>query len=143
MIDDKDNFVIIIGCGRIGATLTKNLISSSRNIVVIDKDKYAFNRLPNDFSGFMIEGNAADVQILEEAKISKADVVIAATNDDCTNILVSQIARKIFKVKKVYALIFEPAREGLFDEMDVETVCPSILTVNELVEKLPTKEAKS
>jgi trk system potassium uptake protein len=137
MIDGKDKFIIIVGCGRFGASLAKALIKQNKNLVVIDPDPHAFQRLPNDFSGFLLEGNGAELDILKNAKIQKADAVITTTNDDSVNILIAQIAKTIFKVPKVLAILFEPARQEVYTEIEVETVCPSMLTVNEILGIMP------
>lgn len=128
----KDEYVVIVGCGRLGSHLASLLSKERKSVVVIDKDEYAFHRLADDFSGFTIEADAIEIDSLLRAKIDKADVVVTTTNDDNTNILIAQIAKIIYKVPKVIARLFEPSRQEVYEELGIETLCPTILSAIEL-----------
>lgn len=138
----KDEYAIVVGCGRFGAHLTTDLAKENpqMQIVVIDKNKYSFNRLSSEFAGVTLEEDATDVDVLKQANIFKADVLIAATDSDTINILVGQIAKKIFNVPKVVALIFEPSRQEIYDKIEIQTICPSNLTTSELKKLMMIKE---
>lgn len=124
----SDEYVIIVGCGRLGSHLASLLSKARRSVVVIDKEQQAFHRLTDEFSGFTIEADAVEIDTLLEAKINKADVLVATTNDDNTNIMVAQIAKKIFSVPKVVARLFEPTRQIVYEELDIETISPTVLS---------------
>lgn len=128
---NNDEYIIIIGCGRLGSHLASLLSKAGKSIVIIDKDQQAFRKLSEDFSGFTIEADATEEDTLLEAKIDKADVLVATTNDDNTNIMVAQIAKTIYKVPKVIARLFEPARQRVYEELDIDTICPTILSAIE------------
>lgn len=131
-IKNKDEYIIIIGCGRLGSNLANILSTSKKSVVIIDKDEKSFNRLDSNFSGFTIEADAVESQVLKDAKIDKADIFIAVTNDDNTNIMVSQIAKRIYNTPKVIARLIEPTKQKIYENFDIMTICPTILSAQEL-----------
>jgi trk system potassium uptake protein TrkA len=96
-------------------------------VVVIDKDEATFSNLSPDFSGFRVNGDATQMVVLKEAKLRKADVLIATTHEDNVNLMVAQVARKIFCVPHVLARVFDPKREEFYVQLDIDTVCPTSL----------------
>lgn len=131
MKKNKDEYIIIVGCGRLGSHLASLLSKARKSVVVIDKEEKAFLKLSEDFSGFTIEADATEEDTLLEAKIDKADVLVATTNDDNTNIMVAQIAKTVYNVPKVIARLFEPLRQRVYEELDIDTICPTILSAIE------------
>jgi len=128
---ENDEYIVIIGCGRLGSHLASLLSQERKSVVVIDKDQHSFHRLSDEFSGFTIEADALEEETLLEAKIDKADVVVTTTNDDNTNIMIAQIAKTIYNVPKVIARLFEPSRQRVYEELDIQTICPTILSAIE------------
>jgi trk system potassium uptake protein TrkA len=122
----KNNlYVVVVGCGRVGAHLANRLSREGHSVVVIDADEATFNDLSPDFSGFRLDGDAAQMAVLKKAKLNKADVLIATTHDDNINLMVAQIAWKIFGVSRVLARVFDPKREEVYARLGIETVCPT------------------
>lgn len=117
--------IVILGCGRVGSTLATMLDRAGHTISVIDYSSEAFQRLSPDFSGTTIVGNGVDEEILVRAGIKEADAFVAVTNGDNRNIMASQIAKEIFKVKKVMCRIYDPIREETYHELGLETVSPT------------------
>ena len=130
-----DDYIIIIGCGRLGANLANTLSNNNGNVLIMDSTKDAFRRLSSDFGGLAVVGDAVDLDALKSAQIEKADAVIAVTNDDNTNIMVAQLARDMFHVKRVIARMYDPERESVYQELGIDTICPAILSAKE-VDKL-------
>jgi len=118
-------YIVIVGCGRLGSILANRLSREGHSVVVIDRDESTFAGLSPDFSGFRVEGDAAQMAVLHEAKSKKADVFIATTHDDNINLMVAQIARKILNVPHVLARVFDPRREQVYTQLGIETVCPT------------------
>lgn len=118
---------VILGCGRVGALLATMLDREGHTVSVIDQSSEAFQRLPAEFRGNVHIGNGVDEDVLLRADIKDADAFIAVTNGDNRNIMASQIAREIFKVKKVVCRIYDPIREETYREMGMETFCPTKL----------------
>jgi trk system potassium uptake protein len=117
--------IVILGCGRVGSTLATMLDRAGHSISVIDYSSDAFQRLSPDFSGTTIVGNGVDEEVLIRAGIKEADAFAAVTNGDNRNIMASQIAKEIFRVKKVMCRIYDPIREETYHELGLETVCPT------------------
>ncbi len=118
-------YILIVGCGRLGSYLANQLSRVGHSVVVIDKDEATFNELSPDFSGFRIEGDATQMGVLKEAKLMRADVVFATTHEDNVNLMVAQVARKVFNVPQVLARVFDPRRDQVFDQLGIETICPT------------------
>jgi len=132
MVVNKDQYIIIVGCGRLGGYLANELSESSSNsVVVIDKNADAFERLNVSFSGFTIEADALETDVLINAKINKADVVVTTTNHDNVNIMVAQIAKSIFGVGHVIARLTDPSKEKVYEELNIETISPTALSAIE------------
>ena len=114
--------VNIIGCGRLGSILASHLSQQGHNLVVIDRDKSAFDYLTEDFSGFTFTGDAAEMNVLQAAKLDRTKVAIAVTGKDNLNIMVSQLAKTVFKVPIVLTRILDPAREEIYQQLGLITI---------------------
>jgi trk system potassium uptake protein TrkA len=133
--------IVILGCGRVGATLASNLEKQGHQVSVIDINTDAFQRLDPEFQGERITGNGVDEDILRRAGIEQADAFAAVTNGDNRNIMASQIAKEIFHVKKVVCRIYDPIRQGTYQELGIETISPTIVGA-ELLSQAILKEEK-
>lgn len=122
--------VVIIGCGKVGAKFAQVLAEEGNEIVIVSSDSKSFRNLPPDFDGVTLTGVPIDQDVLKNAGVETADVLVAVTEDDNVNIMVSQVAKEIFKVPKVIARIYNPAREHVFHEFGLDTFCPTDITVN-------------
>lgn len=118
-------YIVIIGCGRLGSILSNQLSRVGHSVVVIDTDEATFDDLSPDFSGFRVVGDATQIAVLKEAKLKDADVLFAATHEDNVNLMVAQVARKVFNVQHVLARVFDPRREQVYDQLGIETICPT------------------
>jgi trk system potassium uptake protein TrkA len=94
-------------------------------VVVIDRVETTLNDLSPDFSGFRINGDATHMAVLKAAKLKNADVLIATTHEDNVNLMVAQVARKVFCVPHVLARIFDPRREAVYAQLGIDTICPT------------------
>jgi trk system potassium uptake protein TrkA len=118
-------FIIIVGCGRIGAYLANKLSHAGHNVVVIDPDESSFAALSAEFSGFKIEGDAIELEVLKQSKVEKADVLLAVSADDNTNLMVAQIAKTLFQVPKVIARVFDHQKEDIYRQSGIDIICPT------------------
>ena len=119
--------IVILGCGRVGATLATQLEQAGHKIAIIDSSSDAFQRLSPKFKGEKIIGNGVDEEVLRRAGLERADAFAAVTNGDNRNIMASQIAKEIFHIKKVVCRIYDPLRESTFKELGLETICPTTI----------------
>ena len=114
--------IIIVGCGRVGSQLAQILSSEGHNVVIIDKKAEAFKRLGPDFNGITITGVGFDPEILKRAGVERADALAAVTNGDNSNIMVSQIAKKIYNVPQVITRIYDPLRADIYKKFGLNTI---------------------
>lgn len=124
MTEQPSLFIIIVGCGRLGSYLANKLSFYGHYLVVIDINAAAFDSLESQFSGFRIEGDATEFAVLKQAKLDKADVVVATTERDTVNLMVAQIAKKIFQVPRVMARVFDPKRAQVYSDFGIDGICP-------------------
>jgi trk system potassium uptake protein TrkA len=114
--------IIIVGCGRVGSQLAQILSSEGHNVVIIDKNPASFKRLGADFNGITITGVGFDPDILKRAGIERAEALAAVTNGDNSNIMVSEIAKKIYNVPRVITRIYDPLRADIYKKFGLNTI---------------------
>ena len=119
--------VVILGCGRVGATLALMLETDGHSVAVIDRDREAFRRLGQEFRGKTILGMGIDEDVLKKAGIEGAGAFAATTNGDNTNIMSAQIAKVKYKVSRVIARLYDPLRAEAYRELGVDTISPTLL----------------
>ena len=139
----KKLYVLIVGCGRLGSYLANRFSYQGHYVVVIDCNPSSFDHLDIHFSGFKVEGDATELQVLKQAKIDKADLLLAITENDNINFMVAQVAKKIFHVPSVMARVDIPDRESIFNELGIETICPTIIVGNAVVDLYADMALKS
>lgn len=137
----SNNYIIIVGCGRLGANLANTLSDNNGNVLIMDITKDAFRRLSADFGGLAVVGDGTDLKALKDAQIQTATAVIAVTDDDNTNIMIAQLAQDLYHVEHVIARLYDPERETVYQELGIDTICPAILSAKE-VDKLLDKDGK-
>ena len=129
-------YVIIVGCGRVGSELAKLLSSEGHNVVVIDRSPKSFDRLGRTFNGVTLVGNGFDVELLKQAGIAQADAFCSVTNGDNSNIVAAQAAKKIFKVPKVIARVYDPSRADIYKSLGLDILSGTILFASMLRDKI-------
>ena len=136
-------FVIIMGCGRVGARVAQMLQRAGHEVTIMDVQSSAFNRLGPDFRGTTILGDATDQEVLKRAGIERADVFLAATQGDNRNIMSSQIAKHVFGVKRVVTRIYDPLRSTTFTELGLRAISPTIIGADKFFEELTGQPAET
>jgi trk system potassium uptake protein TrkA len=136
-------FVIIMGCGRVGARLAQMLTAAGHEVTIMDTKSSAFGRLGPDFKGTTILGNGIDQEVLRRAGIDRADAFVAATQGDNRNIMASQIAQHVFGVKRVVTRIYDPLRSDTFAELGLRAISPTIIGANKFYEELTGQTAEA
>lgn len=125
-------FILIVGCGRAGAALAKNMLAEGHTVSVLDESADAHRLLDSgldgnweDAGGMFTVGTALETDALIEAGIEQADAFVAATNGDNTNLVIAQIAQKRFHVDKVVVRVLDPNRAKWYGEQGLKTICPT------------------
>lgn len=123
-------YIIIIGCGRLGSNLAKQLADEGHDICIIDRDSDKLNVLGSGFNGKRIKGIEFDSDKLAEAGINQADSLLAVTSDDNINITVSLISEKIYHVPNVIARVNVPEKKYIYDTLEIKTINTIDLGIN-------------
>ena len=139
----RSEYVVIVGCGRLGSILANRLSATGNQIVVVDVREGAFDKLSTEFSGYKVVGNAIEMRVLRDAQVGEADYVFAVTRIDNVNLMVAQIARRVFEVPRVVARVFDPARESIYREFGIETISPVKLTAEVFLDIFQNTEGES
>lgn len=131
-------FILIVGAGRVGSAVAKRALDEGHTVSVLDSDPLSHERLDKDQSiswedagGRFTVGAALEVDGLIEAGIESADVFMAATRGDNTNLVIAQLAQRRFKVPRVVVRVADPARAAWYGERDIYTICPTQHAIDE------------
>src|SRR4029078_10765698 len=110
-------FVLIVGAGRVGSSLARRMMAEGHEVSCLDEDPESHARLEigldkpwEGLGGDLTVGTALEVEALTAAGIERADVFVASTDGDNTNIVIAQIAQRRFRVETVIARILDPYR---------------------------------
>ncbi len=119
-----------------GSELARLLSSEGHNVVVIDRNRAAFDRLGSTFNGLTVAGNGFSLDLLKQIEIEKADAFCAVTNGDNTNLVSAQVAKKIFRVPKVIARVYDPQRAHIYTALGLDIISGTILFASMLRDKI-------
>ncbi|HVA30038.1 MAG TPA: TrkA family potassium uptake protein [Gaiellaceae bacterium] len=129
---------LVIGCGRVGATIARNLLEEGWDVVVVDENEDALSRLGESWRGAFVVGHGMDTDLLREAGIEEADAVVVSTDGDNTNIVIGQVAQKRFDIQCVVVRVLDPARAAFYAGRGMRTVCPTSTAIDALMETVRT-----
>lgn len=128
--------VVIVGCGRVGSSLARDLQATGHTVAVIDRRRGAFERLGPHFGGTTITGIGFDRDRLIDAGVERAEAVAAVTNGDNSNILVARVARETFGIERVVARIYDPRRAAIYQRLGISTVATSLWTTERVLRRI-------
>ena len=122
--------IVIVGCGRVGASVAEAYDRSGHEVLVLDSSTAAFDRLPSTFSGRALRGDGTDEDVLKRAGVEGADVFLALTEGDNRNVMAAQLAVEELGIEKVIAKINDPLRAKAYAELGIATLCRTGLMVD-------------
>ena len=122
----------MIGCGRVGAALAHTLANEGWDVVVVELKEENLSRLGPDWRHPIVLGHGMDEKVLEKAGVATADVLIAATDGDNTNLVVAQVATQRYHVPHVAARIQDPARADAYADRGFEVISPVKMAIEGL-----------
>ena len=124
--------ILIVGCGRVGSSLARTMLSDGHQVSCLDEDPDSHARLElgldsswEDAGGQFTVGTGLELDALLTAGIEDADVFVASTNGDNTNIVIAQIAQLRFRVETVITRILDPYRAEWYEKQGLRTICPT------------------
>ncbi|MDG4953146.1 Trk system potassium transporter TrkA [Actinobacillus equuli subsp. haemolyticus] len=132
--------IIILGAGQVGSTLAENLVSEDNDITLIDDDQGRLNTLQDKHDLQVLKGNGASPQVLRDAGASDADLIVAVTESDETNMIACQIAHTLFHIPTKIARIrnsdYVREKEKLFTDSALpidHIIAPEVLVKKEIL----------
>ncbi len=134
-------FILIVGAGRVGSAVAKRALDAGHSVSVLDLDPLSHERLDKDQStswedagGRFTVGAALELEALMEAGIKDADVFMAATRGDNTNLVIAQIAQRRFNVPRVVVRVADPGRSAWYAEQGLHTISPTQQAIDQATE---------
>ena len=131
-------FILIVGSGRVGSAVAKRALDEGHEVSVLDSDPLSHERLDKDQTttwedagGRFTVGTALEIDALLEAGIEQAEVFLAATSGDNTNLVIAQIAQRRFNVGRVVVRVADPARAAWYGEQGLHTVSPTQIAIDQ------------
>jgi trk system potassium uptake protein len=131
--------VLIVGAGRVGSAVARSVLAAGHDVSILDEDPLSHERLEvgmdtswEDAGGRFTVGTALEIDALEAAGINEADVFIASTDGDNTNLVIAQLAQRRFRVPKVIVRVLDPARSEWYAQQGLHTICPTKSAISEL-----------
>lgn len=127
---------LIVGAGRVGRALTKELLEKDNTVCLIDRNANAFRKMFKHENLSTITGVGFDRKVLEAAHIEDTNGLAAVTNGDNSNIVIARIAKEIFHVDHVAARIYDPRRANLYHRLGISTVATVSWASKEFIKKI-------
>lgn len=127
---------VIMGCGRVGATLAHSLENYGHSVAVIDQNPEAFRRLPAGFTGKKVTGMGFDRDTLVQAGVEDAYAFAAVSDGDNSNIVAARVVRETYGVGQVVARIYDPQRAEIYSRLGIPTVATVRWTADQVLRRL-------
>jgi trk system potassium uptake protein TrkA len=134
---------LVIGCGRVGSAVAKQLDREGWEVNAIDEREEALSRLGENWAGGFTVGHGMDVEVLRRAGIEEADAVVVATDGDNTNLVVGQVAQKRFGIECVVVRVHDPARADFYASRGLRTISPTKSAIGVLTDAVRACEVPS
>ena len=125
---------MIIGCGRVGSAVAKQLAADGWDVTCVDEDENALARLGAWKGGFVV-GHGMDADILEEAGATDAEAAVVSTDGDNSNIVIGQILQRRYGIGCVVVRVLDPARAEFYARLGLRTVCPTQTAISTLTRR--------
>jgi len=124
---------VVIGCGRVGASVAKQLAGDGWDITCVDDDELALTRL-GDWRGGFVVGHGMDLEVLDRAGVASADAAVVSTDGDNSNVVIGQMLQRRYGIGCVVVRVFDPRRADFYAERGLRTVCPTKTSVATLAD---------
>ena len=128
-------YVIIVGGGKVGYHLSKQLVAEGNEVLIMEKDSKAADWLASELGDIVVNGDGCEIRTIAEAGMGRANVVVAVTGDDEDNLVICQMAKRKFGVPRTIARVNDPKNEALFKEMGIDQTVSSTRIIFNLLEQ--------
>ena len=134
-------FVLVVGGGKVGYYLTKELIESGHEVVLMEKDRARAAQITDELGSVVVPHDGCEGKYLAEAGANRADVVAAVTGDDEDNLVICQMSKHHFDVPRTIARVNNPKNEQLFRHLGVdEIISPTRMALGSIEQDIPVHE---
>ncbi len=127
---------VVIGCGRVGSAVAKQLADEGWDVTAVDENEEALARLGSGWSGGFVVGHAMESEILVRAGVESADAAVVATSGDNTNIVIGQVLQERYGITCVVVRVLDPRRAEFYAKRGLRTVCPTQTAISFLVDEV-------
>jgi trk system potassium uptake protein TrkA len=128
-------YIVIVGAGRVGFNLAQKLIQDKHTVTVIEKDNTRCEGISQNLDALVINGDGCEPRFMEDAEVGRADVVAAVTADDEDNLVICQIAKEVFGVRRTVARVNNPKNERIFTELGVDVPVNATKIIAKIIEE--------
>jgi len=134
-------FVIVVGGGKVGYYLAKELIGAGHEVVLMEKDRARAAQITDEIGSIVVAQDGCEGKYLAEAGANRADIVAAVTGDDEDNLVICQMAKHHFDVPRTIARVNNPKNEHLFKHLGVdEIISPTRMILGSIEQDIPVHE---
>jgi trk system potassium uptake protein len=134
-------YVIVVGGGKVGYYLTKELLAAGHELVLLEKDGRRARQIADEVGSIVLNRDGCEGKHLEEAGANRAAIVAAVTGDDEDNLVVCQMAKHHFDVPRTIARVNNPRNEELFRHLGVdEIISPTRMALAAIEQDIPVHE---
>jgi trk system potassium uptake protein TrkA len=134
-------FVLVVGAGKVGLNVARSLTQLGHEFILIEQRRSRYDRLKDEMEERLLFGDGTEMWVLEEAGITRADLVVAVTGDDEDNVIIAQLAKHVYGVPKVVGRVNYPSNRRTFDLLDVDaTVSAASMVISMIEHELPHHE---
>lgn len=131
-------YIVIIGGGKVGFYLAKELADSSHEVLVIERNAGKVAEIEEVLGEIVMRGDGCEAAIQEQAGVRRADLVLAVTGEDEDNLVACQVARHVFNVQRIVARINNPKNELIFRKLGFDsTVSATSAIMSHIEQELP------
>jgi trk system potassium uptake protein TrkA len=127
-------YVIIVGAGKVGWNLARELLDKGHEVTLMEKDRNRYLAVEQELEHAVQYGDASELWVLERAGISRADMVIAVTGDDEDNVLICQVAKEKYMVEQIIARVNNPRNKQWFELLGIRPVVSATDLILRLIE---------
>ena len=127
-------YILIGGGGQVGYYLTKGLLQQGHEVLLLEKDSRRMAQLTEELGTAVARGDACEARTLADVGCDRADMVIAVTGDDEDNLVICQVAKERFHVKRTIARVNNPRYDGLFNDLGIDLTVSPTRTILHMIE---------
>lgn len=132
-------YMIVVGGGKVGYYLAKELVEEGHEVLVIEQDRVKCERIDEELGDIALQGDGCEAATMEVAGFGRADMVLAVTGDDEDNLVSCQVAKAKFNVPQTVARINNPKNEEIFRKLGIDvTISATSAILAQIERQLPT-----